>query len=311
MPKLTLLVGPPGSGKSTYARNAIENDGDHGAATVYANQDSQGKMEHLCIFRDALHAGKDVIVDRMNFNKIQRLGYIEQAKSFIFDGKPYEVEIHVFHEPYQVCIDRAIARKDHETIKDEKSARAAIGFFFKNYERVQDGEADKVIRHYPEGEKPSAIICDLDGTLANCEHRRHFVRVPEGQKKNWVGFFNGIKDDSVNEWCADILRSMADSHSIVYCSGRSGNERAATEEWLQRHELNTFFSPLFETNYGSELYMRMAGDSRQDSIVKEIILDFEILTRYTPYFMIDDRQQVVDMWRKRGYTCLQCDVGDF
>ena len=57
--------------------------------------------------------------------------------------------------------------------------------------------------------------------------------------------------------------------------------------------------------------MRQRDDFRPDNIVKEMILDFEILTRYTPYFMIDDRKQVVDMWRKRGYTCLACAEGDF
>src|ERR1700722_11393552 len=150
--KLIMLVGPPGSGKSTFANKLVNEDGDHGAATVYVNQDSQGKLGHMTNFRDALHAGKDVIVDRMNFNKVQRLGYIEQARSF-----GYAVDIHVFHEPWKVCLQRAIERKGHETIKDEKSAMHAIGFFFKNYERVENNEADRVVRHYPEGDKPSVI----------------------------------------------------------------------------------------------------------------------------------------------------------
>lgn len=308
MPKLILLVGPPGSGKSTFAKDQIYNGGDHGLATVYVNQDAQGKLEHMEIYRRALYDGKDVIVDRMNFNKVQRLGYIEQARNFKFDGKSYEVDIHVFHEPYSVCLKRAIERKDHETIKDEYSARKAIQFFFKNYERVEDHEADKVIRRFPEGEKPSAIVCDLDGTLCNVEHRRHFVR--GDKKRNWPAFFDGIKDDTVNKWCADILRSMVKNHKIVYCSGRSENERLITQRWLIRQELDTFCEGPYVLDT-TELFMRLAGDSRQDAIVKEIILDFEILTRYTPYFMIDDRDQVVAMWRKRGYTCLQCDYGDF
>lgn len=54
--KLTLLVGPPGSGKSTFAKKRIEEDGDHGAATVYVNQDSQGKQGHQEIFRNALYS---------------------------------------------------------------------------------------------------------------------------------------------------------------------------------------------------------------------------------------------------------------
>lgn len=307
MPKLILLVGPPGSGKSTFARGLIENDGDHGADTVYANQDSQGKMEHLCIFRDALHYKKDVIVDRMNFNKVQRLGYIEQARSF-----GYEVDIHVFHQPYKVCFKRAVERKDHETIKDAATAEKAIGFFFKSYERVEDNEGDKIVRHYPEGEKPSVIVCDLDGTLCDIEHRRHHVGgLPEGKKKNWMAFMDGIKDDKVNKWCSDLLKAMAKTqHRIVYCSGRGEEQRHVTERWLKEHDLDFFVDNTGHTTF-TDLYMRPAGTSRQDAIVKEIILDFEILTRYTPYFMIDDRKQVVEMWRKRGFICLQCDEGDF
>lgn len=57
--------------------------------------------------------------------------------------------------------------------------------------------------------------------------------------------------------------------------------------------------------------MRPRNDYRRDDIVKEIILDFEILTRYTPIFMIDDRTQVVEMWRRRGFVCLQCAKGNF
>ena len=73
-----------------------------------------------------------------------------------------------------------------------------------------------------------------------------------------------------------------------------------SEEWLKKNNL-----------WFGHLFMRSAGDHRQDDIVKEIILDFDILTQFKPEFAIDDRQQVVDMWRKRGIVCLQCAKGDF
>lgn len=40
-------------------------------------------------------------------------------------------------------------------------------------------------------------------------------------------------------------------------------------------------------------------------------MNFDILPQYRPLFFIDDRKRVVDMWRRRGLTCLHCANGDF
>lgn len=57
--------------------------------------------------------------------------------------------------------------------------------------------------------------------------------------------------------------------------------------------------------------MRNRHDMRQDSIIKEILLDFEILTTYNIKVWLDDRQQVVDMLRKRNIPVFQVAKGDF
>jgi adenylate kinase family enzyme len=295
--KLTMLVGPPGSGKSTLRAKLKTN-----TEFYHISQDEMGKEGHWKNFEILIQDKDDIIVDRMNFNKQQRDRYLKPAKE-----AGYETEIIVLHQNYETCLERCLKRESHETIKDEVSAKQALGLFFSKYERVQDDEADKVTRIWPEGQKPSAIVCDLDGTLCNVDDRLHFVR-REG-KKDWKSFFDGIPNDSVNRWCADILKAMSKDHTIVYCSGRPDTYRKQTVQWLKDNDLFSFENG--GPNYDFHLYMRHRNDQRQDNIVKENILDFEILTRFTPYFMIDDRAQVVQMWRRRGFTCLACAEGDF
>lgn len=305
MPKLTLLVGPPGSGKSTLAKTIVGN-GKHMigrpdlADTVYINQDSQGKFQHMENFREAVRQGKHIIVDRMNFNKAQRNNYLSQVRD-----KGYKTKIVVLHESYDTCFDRIMKRENHETIKDEDNARGALKTFFGMYERPEEGEADEIMFRYPDSTNfRKAIIVDIDGTLADCEHRRHFVHPPEGQKKDWPGFFNAMDKDPVIPHVLDIVERFqsdgTEGIAIVFCSGRPDDYMKLTKEWLAQTGIKY-----------DRLLMRKRYDSRRDDIVKEIILDFEILTRYVPYFMLDDRDQVVKMWRKRGYPCLQVAEGNF
>lgn len=291
--KLILLVGPPGSGKSTFAKSLLSKNMWASVPISYVNQDSQGKLEHFDLFNESIKAEANIIVDRMNFSKAQRSRYLEVAKM-----AGYETEIHVFHESIATCIQRCFARENHETVKTPEDAKKAITFFFKNYERVDDNEADTVIRHWPEGDKPEAIICDLDGTMCNVEHRRHWV---SGEKKNWAMWNAGIKNDTLNKWCMTITNQLYHAgYKVVLCSGRVQEYKLVTIEWLLNNKV-----------LHDNLFMRQFNDSRPDNVIKEIILDFEILTRYKPIFMIDDRRRVVDMYRGRGYTVLQCAKGDF
>ncbi len=57
--------------------------------------------------------------------------------------------------------------------------------------------------------------------------------------------------------------------------------------------------------------MRKGKDNRKDAIIKKEILGLLRQEGKEILFAVDDRQQVVDMWRENGITCLQCDIGDF
>jgi hypothetical protein len=73
-----------------------------------------------------------------------------------------------------------------------------------------------------------------------------------------------------------------------------------TAEWLDRHSIRY-----------TRLFMRPDGDSRPDDILKEEILDRDILPHWIPEMALDDRDRVVAMWRRRGIPCLQVAPGDF
>jgi len=83
-------------------------------------------------------------------------------------------------------------------------------------------------------------------------------------------------------------------------TGRNERFRQITERWLTWNEI-----PF------SRLTMRPNKDQRPDYIIKQEILDGFLSEGLDITFTVDDRQQVVDMWRRNGITCLQCDVGDF
>lgn len=142
------------------------------------------------------------------------------------------------------------------------------------------------------------IICDLDGTLCNIEHRLHFL---DG-KKDWDSFYGACPDDIPNLWCVSLIESMyAQGYSIVFVSGRRESTREQTVAWLQQY---------LKDGMWAELYMRKDGDYRKDSIIKKEIYD-EHLSERNILFVLDDRRQVVDMWREQGLVCLQVAEGNF
>lgn len=142
------------------------------------------------------------------------------------------------------------------------------------------------------------IICDLDGTLCDVEHRHHHVR---GHRKNWPKFFEGVKDDKLNEVVAEILERFKGTHDILFLSGRPEKCRKDTIEWLIREA----------GIENARIYMRADGDFRNDQIIKSEIYDQIEPERGQPFFILDDRDRVVRMWRARGLTCLQVAEGDF
>ena len=123
MSKIYLLVGPPGSGKSTYAKTLN--------ATII-NQDEIGDRKK-CILQagKALEQGLDIIIDRCNINKAQRSYWIYLAKQH-----NAQIQCIEFIAEPEECVKRIMKRKNHPTINNmtESKVRDILNKFVKEYE---------------------------------------------------------------------------------------------------------------------------------------------------------------------------------
>ncbi len=145
----------------------------------------------------------------------------------------------------------------------------------------------------------SVILFDLDGTLANNEHRQHYVS--NGNKK-WDLFFAEQSKDIPNKPIVELFHNLkqANKNKIFVVTARPENFREITNKWLSKYEI-----------FPDRILMRKEGDRRSDVIVKKEILNSLRSEGFEPLFVVDDRACVVEMWRNEGITCLQCANHEF
>lgn len=148
--------------------------------------------------------------------------------------------------------------------------------------------------------KEKAIICDLDSTLFNTDHRIHHIK---GQgKPDWDAFNAACVDNTPNKWCVELVLAMRRAgHDIIFVTGRWDDYYADTARSIADH-----LGPL-----DCLLFMRKKGDFRKDFDVKREIYQEHIAENYDVSFCVEDRGQVVDMWRSLGLVCLDCVGGEY
>lgn len=144
------------------------------------------------------------------------------------------------------------------------------------------------------------FLVDIDGTLADASHRVHHITTQE--PKDWLAFYAGMTEDKPIFQVITLVRALAKAdHNVHLVTGRPDTTRAMTTGWLQKYRIP----------YGL-LLMRKEGDHRQDSVVKSELIDLAF-PGVSPSEMValEDRNQVVEMYRARGIKTLQVAPGDF
>ena len=276
--KILMLKGLPGSGKSTWAQMFCEQN----PSWVRINKDSLRSMmgRYTRSMEDLVLDWRNrIIVDTMRRGKYSIVvddtnfhPKHEKKLREIAEDWHAEFEIKFFDTPLNECIKNDLKRL-------HSVGEKVIRKMWKEY------LAPKFVPQ-PVWNGPRAIIIDIDGTLA-----LQAGRSPYDVEK--------CDTDIMNQTIAGLVRRYTDCYKIIV-SGREDKFRDLTNKWLDRHEF-----------YRDELFMRPTDDKREDSIVKQEIYDREIKGKYNVEFVLDDRNRVVDMWRRNGLTCLQVAEGDF
>jgi hypothetical protein len=148
------------------------------------------------------------------------------------------------------------------------------------------------------------FIFDIDGTVANCEHRQHFLRRPR-KERDWKSFRDLTRLDTPHDDILFLLKLFAaEGHTILFVTARTESERDDTEWWFENVAGLT-------SDMWQRLYMRADRDNREDTIIKKEILDVIRRVYGEPYMVFEDRARVVAMWRENGVRCLHVEPGEF
>ena len=295
MKRIILCRGLPGSGKSTWAKQKVKDsngaykrinrddlrtmlDPDGQGGYVYSKSNEQFvTISQDALILKALEAGKHVILDDTNFG----MKVYNRVKELTKDlNVKIEINDQFLETPLEECI-----RRDNK--RANGVGKDVIMKFYKQHLEKQN-EVPKV--EHING-LPDALIVDLDGTTSLMKTRGPF---------EWKKCI----EDSPNVPVIDLIKNYNTlGYKICFFSGRSDIARKETELWLTKHGIGKGFYEM--------LHMRKDGVNVKDTIVKEAMYNKYIDGKYNVHFVLDDRNMMVEHWRKVGLTCFQVAPGDF
>lgn len=300
MSELHIYRGIPASGKTTAALAWVSEDPENRVRVnrddirfmtfgkyVGVDENYITKVQNELLVA-AFKTGRDVVLDNTNL----AVSYVKNAIKL---AEKWGVGVH--HRDFPIELEEAIWR---DLKRGEKYGKRVVGHevirsfhdrYIRNGEFPPFPEVPAPVtfpRYEPNHSKPWAILVDIDGTLAI-----HNGRSPYDDSK--------IHTDLVDEVVRDLVNRHMDDHWIIIMSGRDeGKAKLATIEWLIGHKIHF-----------DRLFMRPAGDTRNDAVVKNELFEEYVAPNWHVRFALDDRNRVVDMWRAKGIKTLQVEPGDF
>ena len=162
------------------------------------------------------------------------------------------------------------------------------------------------------------VVVDLDGTLCDSSHREHLAIA-----KQWDDFHSLLSEDRPHQDVADLLEVLnsgilTTDLEVILLTGRNERYRGQTEAWLLKHRIKN-----------DHLLMRPDWDFTSDHVLKPQMLfqfvlhgqelptgdqeNFEALqdVKNKVWFILEDRDKVVEAWRNLGFRCWQTQPGGY
>lgn len=301
MKTIIVLRGLPGSGKSTWAKEQLKKEQGrwkrinrddirmmlHDVAFDPQNEDFVTVCEKSLI-DVALREGYDLILDNTHLNA--------RSLKSIHNTAMLKGDVLVIEKCFNVSLEECVKRQNNrerkvsESIITSMAQKAGLtkGRRLENKETYYPPKSQAVACEYDDT-LPSAVICDLDGTLALLNGRNPYDA-------------STCDQDLPNMSVIKCVTAMhAHGYKIIFMSGRDEKFKEPTIKFINEN-----------CNIPYELFMRQKNDTRKDSIVKRELYDANIVGKYNVAFVLDDRDQVVDLYRRElGLSVFQVNYGNF
>ena len=295
-PKITVLIGCPASGKSTYAEWIVRTE----PKTMRVSRDEIRFSQ----FQETVDPIVENIISKIIYQQVKTL--VGNGWNVIIDNCHTKLEYinqHISDYNELADIDFKLFDLPMETLQERNAKRSrkvpvnVIKNMFKNLQYVKEHfdfqtikKVEKKLEYTSQNpDLQKAIICDLDGTLSLLNGRNPFDA-------------SNCENDLLNKPVANLLINYKKlGFKIILLSGREDKYKVPTLQFLANHKIEF-----------DQLLMRKSDDFRKDAIIKKEIFNAEIKCKYFVEMILDDRNQVVDMWRNDlQLPCFQVNYGDF
>jgi len=298
--KITLTIGIPASGKSTWKEKFLRENDNYVAVSrddyryMLRNRGAVDFKTEKFITELVNDAIVRAVKNKFNVLVDQTNCYAKHLKELVeFCEKLADVDFQIF----DISVEKAVERDKN---REHSVGEEVIKRMYKNYLNLFQSNFDfsprkkkpfiaQGIKWKRNGNLPDAVIFDIDGTLAHMQGMRGTF--------DW----HRVGVDSVDEKLRETVKVYDKAgYNIIVVTGRDGVSEEKTKQWFRDNKI-----PFHR------LFTKPKNDFRKDTVTKTEIFNEHIKGKFNVLCAYDDRDQAVAMWRGLGVKCYQVAEGTF